>query len=134
MFITLLFVSLILAGAISFVVVYCFREPLRGVLDRIVGADVAAHWYRFVLFVFYIVGVAYGVDTYRIERYIQRNRHDEIMPPLDAQAWIFELYQVVERTLGGLAHAMVTLLILGLIAVVVLRVFGTRSENPTAKT
>lgn len=133
MFITLLFVSLILAAAISFAVVYSFRRPLRGILERIVGSDVADHWYRFTSFVFYIVGVAYGVDMNRIERYIQKSHKDEITPSLDTEAWIFELYQVIERTLGGLARAMVTVLILGLIAVVVLRVWGHKSAT-TAKT
>jgi hypothetical protein len=129
MFITLLVVTLILAAGIAFLGLRFFRPPLRGILHRIVGADAAEHWYRFAVFALYITSVGHGVQVYRLDRYIQQVHRDAIIPPLSVDAWVYEIYQVIERTLEGLAWGAMTIFIIGLLAIVVLRAFEIRRET-----
>ncbi len=134
MFITLLAVTLVLSAVLAFLGLRYLRSPLRGVLQRIVGNDAAEHWYRFAVFALYVTSVGHGVQVYRLERYIQRLHKDDIMPPLDIEAWVYEIYQVIERTLEGLAYGAMTIFIIGLIAIVVLRIFEIRREKIGAQT
>ena len=134
MFITLLAVTLILSAILAFIGLRYLRSPLRGVLHRIVGADVAEHWYRFAVFALCITSVGHGVQVYRLERYIQKLHKDDIIPTLDTEAWVYELYQVIERTLEGLAYGAMTVFIIGLIAIVVLRIFEIRREKTGGQT
>src|SRR5687767_7805302 len=129
MFITLLLVTLVLAVCIAILGLRYLGKPLRGVLHRIVGVDASDHWYKFAMFALYITSVGHGVQVYGLERYIQTRHKDEIMPPLTVEAWIFELYPVIERTLEGLAWGAMTIFIIGLLALVVLRAFEIRREK-----
>jgi hypothetical protein len=134
MFITLLLITLALAVCIAFLGLRYLRGPLRGVLHRITGADASEHWYRFAVFALYITSVGHGVQVYRLERYIQKTHKDDIMPPLRVEAWVYEIYQVIERTLEGLAWGAMTVFIIGLLAIVVLRAFEIRRERDGGQT
>ena len=134
MFINLLVFTLVLSTVLALLGLRYLRSPLHGVLNRIVGGDAADHWYRFAVFALYITSVGHGVQVYRLERYIQILHKDDIMPHLDAEAWVYELYQVIERTLEGLAYGAMTVFIIGLIAVVVLRIFELRRDKTGAQT
>jgi hypothetical protein len=129
MFITLLIVTLVFALALSLGVVWFLTAALRGVITQIVGATAASYWYRFAVFALYVTGVAYGVDIYRLERYIQRTYKDQITATLDLDAWIFEIYHVIERTLAGLATGAMVIFVFSLIAFVIVRGFETRRSK-----
>jgi hypothetical protein len=137
MFLTLLLVSLVLAAGLAFVVLRFLRPPLRGILNRVIGSDSSEHWFRFALFALYITSVGHGVEAYRLERYIHRLHKDDLLPNLDFESWIYEVYQVIERTLTSLACGVITIFIIALICLVVLRIFEMRRNrvepagNPT---
>jgi hypothetical protein len=122
MFLSLLTVSLVLAAALAFFVLRVLRQPLRGILNRVVGSDASEHWYHFALFALYITSVGHGVESQRLERYIHQLHKDTIVPDLDLESWTYEVYQVIERTLTGLACGVITIFILALFCLVVLRV------------
>jgi hypothetical protein len=122
MFLTLLTVSLILAAILAFCVLRILRPSLRGILNRVVGPDSSEHWYRFALFALYITSVGNGVEAHRLERYIHQLHKDDIVPVLDLESWVYEVYQVFERTLTSLACGVITIFILALFCLVVLRV------------
>jgi hypothetical protein len=122
MFLALLTVSLILAAVLAFFVLRVLRQPLRGILNRVVGSDASEHWYRFALFALYITSVGHGVESHRLERYIHQLHKDDIVPVLDLESWVYEAYQVIERTLTSLACGVITIFILALFCLVVLRV------------
>jgi hypothetical protein len=130
MFITLLLVSLVLAAALALFVLRILRPSLRGILDRVVGVDAAEHWYRFAIFALYITSVGHGVYGYRLERYIQKLHKDDVISTLDLEAWVYEVYLVVERTLTSLACGAITVFIIALICLVVLRSFEMRHHRP----
>jgi hypothetical protein len=133
MFTTLLIVTLMVAACIAFLGLRYLRAPLRGVLQRIAGVDSAEHWYRFAIFALYITSVGHGVQVYRLERYIQKTHKDAVMPPLTAEAWVYEIYQVIERTLEGLAWGAMTIFIIGLLSMVILRAFEIRRDKSGAR-
>ena len=133
MFITLLVVTLILAGTLAFVGLRYLRSPLRGVLNRVAGPDAAEHWYRFAMFALYITSVGHGVQVFRLERYLQKTNKDAVIPPLTFEAWVYEIYQVIERTFEGLAWGAMTIFIIGLLAIVVLRAFEIRRDKTGAQ-
>jgi len=128
MFITLLLISLVLAASLAFVGLRLLRPSLRGILNHVVGVEAADHWFRFAVFSLYITSVGNGVYGSRLERYIQQLHKDAIIAPLTVDSWVFEIYQVIERTLSGLACGAITFFIISLICLVVLRVFQMRSS------
>ncbi len=103
MFITLLVATLVFGTCIVFLGMRYLCSPLRGVLHRIVGVDASEHWYRFAVFALFIASVACRVQVDRLVRSIRTTHEDEVMPPLTVEAWVYEIYQVIERTLEGLA-------------------------------
>jgi hypothetical protein len=133
MFITLLVVSLVLAASLAFAVLRLLRPSLRAILHRIVGTEATEHWFRFAVFSLYITSVGHGVYGYRLERYIQQLHKDAIIAPLNLEAWVFEVYQVIERTLTSLACGAITFFIISLICIVVLRVFEMRYSTTGSK-
>ncbi|HEX8372012.1 MAG TPA: hypothetical protein VF585_04480 [Chthoniobacterales bacterium] len=130
MFITLLTVTLLLAVIITALIVRLLAPSIRGILTRLVGDQVASHWQKFTIFALYISGVSHGVDLYRLERYIQKTHEKDVIPPLTLESWIFELYQVVERTLGGLTWAAMTVFVISLIAFIIVRGFEMSRQQP----
>jgi hypothetical protein len=129
MFVTLLVVSLILAAFLALVVLRFLRSSLRGILNRVVGTDSADHWYRFALFALYITSVGHGVEAYHLDRYIQKLHKDDFIATLSLDTWVYELYEVVERTLTALACGVVTIFIIALVCLVVLRIFEMRQSR-----
>jgi hypothetical protein len=125
---------LALAACIAFVGLRYLRGPLRGVLHRLVGLDASEHWYRFAIFALYITSVGHGVQVSRLERYIQKTHKQDVMPRLTVEAWIYEIYQVIEWTLQGLGLGAMTVFVIGLLAVVVLRAFEMRRDKSGAQT
>jgi hypothetical protein len=73
-----------------------------------------------------------GVDLNRLDRYILKTEEKQIIPPLNLDSWVFELYQVLERTLGGLTSAAMTIFVIALIAFIIVRGFESRREQPNA--
>lgn len=70
MFLLLLVTTLGVALLTSAIVVLFFKKPIRQILDRIIGEDIAEGWQRFLLFAIYVVGVSAGVQIWKLEQYV----------------------------------------------------------------
>jgi hypothetical protein len=70
MFLLLLLLTLGVALGTAAVVVAFFRRPIRQILDRIVGEEIAGGWQRFLLFAVYVVGVSSCVQIWKLEQYV----------------------------------------------------------------
>jgi hypothetical protein len=123
-FFTLLLLTLGVALLTSLVVVLFFRKPIRQILDRVIGDDLASGWQRFLLFAIFVVGVSSGVQIWKIEQYA---RPDPNGPPgaralsLDATSIGLEIYRTVIQTLQGVAWALLLFFVVALVAHAIVR-------------
>lgn len=126
MFLTLLLVTLGVALATAALVVLFFSRPIRQILDRIIGEEIAAGWHRFLIFAVFVVGVSSGVQIWKLEQYL----HPE-MPvgprgtpralTLDAASIGLEIYRTVISVLKGVAWALLVFFVVALVAFVLTR-------------
>ena len=108
MFLMLLLLTLVVALLTAGVVVLLFRRPIRQILDRIIGPDLAPAWQRFLLFAIYVVGVSSGVQIWKLEQYIRAENvgpNGAVRPPfvLNAEAIGLEVYRTMLQVLQGVA-------------------------------
>src|SRR5678816_3518052 len=107
MFVAVLFLTLGVALLTSSVVVLCFKRPIRQILDRVIGDDLAGGWQRFLLFAIFVVGVSSGAQVWKLEQYL---RVDPNAPPggrqltLDGPAIALEVYRTVIQTPVSYTH------------------------------
>jgi len=125
MFLLLLVTTLGVALLTSGIVVFCFKKPIRQILDRIIGADIAGGWQRFLLFAIYVVGVSSGVQIWKLEQYV----HPQQMGPdgksvtltLDTPSMALEVYRTIIQVLQGIAWALLVFFVVALIAFAITR-------------
>jgi hypothetical protein len=108
-FFVLLLLTLGVALLTSLIVVLFFRRPIRQILDRIIGEDLASGWQRFLLFAIFVVGISSGVQIWKLEQYVHPMPG---APPetrqvlaLDATSIALEIYRTVIQALQGVAWA-----------------------------
>ena len=124
MFFALLLLTLGVALLTASVVVLFFKKPVRQILDRIVGDDLASGWQRFLLFAIFVMGVSSGVQIWKLEQYL---RTDPGAPPgtraftLDAPSIALEVYRTIIQTLQGVAWALLIFFVVALIAHAIVR-------------
>jgi hypothetical protein len=125
MFFALLLLTLGVALLTSLTVVMFFRRPIRQILDKVIGDDLAAGWQRFLLFAIFVVGVSSGVQIWKLEQYLQP---DPGVPAgmrrvlaLDATSMGLEVYRTVIQTLQGVAWALLLFFVVALIAHAIVR-------------
>lgn len=123
MFLLLLLVTLLVALAVSLVVVGLFARPIDSILRRIIADDISAAWLRYLKFAIVVVGVSAGVRIYEIEKYITPQRHDKEarVIELTSERWILELYRTVIESLQGIAWMLLVFFVFALIAYVIVR-------------
>jgi hypothetical protein len=125
MFLVLLLVTLVVALATAGIVVALFRRPIRQILDRIIGAELAPAWQRFLLFAIYVVGVSSGVQIWKLEQYIRAEGGPAGAgrPPflLNAESMGLEIYRTILQVLQGVAWALLVFFVVALAAFVFLR-------------
>ena len=131
MFFVLLLLTLGVALLTSLIVVLFFRRPIRQILDRIIGEDLASGWQRFLLFAIFVVGVSSGVQIWKLEQYVHPMPG---VPPgtrqvlaLDATSIALEIYRTVIQTLQGVAWALLLFFVVALIAHAIVRRQESRS-------
>jgi hypothetical protein len=125
MFLVLLALTLGVALATSALVVFFFNRPIRQILDRIIGEEIAAGWHRFLLFAIFVVGVSSGVQIWKLEQYV----HPERLGPdgsarvlaLDGPSIGLEIYRTIIQTLQGVAWALLVFFVVALIAFAIIR-------------
>ncbi len=123
MFLLLLLVTLLVALAVSLIVVGLFARPIDAILRRIIADDISAAWLRYLKFAIVVVGVSAGVRIYEIEKYITPERHDKEarIIALTSERWILELYRTVIEALQGIAWMLLVFFVFALIAYVIVR-------------
>lgn len=130
MFFALLLLTLGVALLTASIVVLFFRKPVRQILDRIVGEDLASGWQRFLLFAIFVVGVSSGVQIWKLEQYLRTDPGappGARVPPLDAASMSLEIYRTVIQTLQGVAWALLLFFVVALIAHAIVRRRETRA-------
>ncbi len=123
-------VSLLTAGA----VVLGFRKPVREILERILGPDIAHAWQRFLTFALFVVGVSAGVQVWKLEQYLQPQTGPDgksRVLTLDGPALALETYRTVIQVLQGMAWALLVFFVIALLAFVIVRIVEAR-QRPAA--
>lgn len=126
MFLVLLLLTLVVALLTSGIVVAVFRRPTRQILDRIIGAELAPAWHRFLLFAIYVVGVSSGVQIWKLEQYVRvENAGPEpsgrVPLALNAESMGLEVYRTILQVLQAVAWALLVFFVVALAAFVFLR-------------
>jgi hypothetical protein len=121
MVLSLLLVTFLVAVLVSFGVAALFRNSLRTILNRILSADLAGAWNRYITFAIYVVGVSGGVRIWEIEKYITPRVENEAPIVLTSDRWLLEIYRTVIATLQSTAWMLLVVFAVALIAVVIVR-------------
>ena len=130
MFFSLLFVTFLIAAAVSALVVYMFDRPIRRILERIVSDELSSAWHRYIKFAAFVVGVSGGVPLYQLDRYVNPQRPDFAALELTAEAWTLEVYRTVIGTLQSIAWMLLVVFVVALVAFVIVRAFELRRPKP----
>ena len=125
MFVLLLVTTLGVALLTSAIVVFFFKKPIRQILDRIIGEEIAEGWQRFLLFAVFVVGVSSGVQIWKLEQYV----HPQPVGPdgrtatlaLDTPSMALEIYRTIIQVLQGIAWALLVFFVVALIAFAITR-------------
>jgi hypothetical protein len=135
MFYWLLALTLSVSLATSGAVVFGFRKPIREILERILGADIASAWQRFLTFSLFVVGVSAGVQIWKLEQYLQPQPGPDgktRVLTLDTPAVTLEVFRTVIQVLQGMAWALLVFFVVALLAFVIVRLVEFRSKDRPA--
>jgi len=120
-FLLLLIITLAIAVLVSLLVLMFFRKPVDKIFARIIGEDIAVAWRKFLTFALFVVGVSSGVNIWKLERFIQPEVKDAVVPALTPEYWGLEIYRTIIDTLGGLAWSLLIFFVIALIAFVIVK-------------
>jgi hypothetical protein len=120
-FVLLLVITLVIAIAVSGLVVLFFRKPIDKIFARIIGEEISIAWRKFLTFALFVVGISSGVNIYKLERFVSPTVEPAQRPVLSAQFWALEVYRTIIGTLGGLAWALLVFFVVALIAFALVR-------------
>jgi len=120
-FLILLIVTLAIAIVVSALVVFAFRKPVDSIFARIIGEDISSAWRKFLMFALFVVGIASGVQVWKLERFIEPETAEHARPVLTPEFWGLEIYRTIIGALGGLAWALLIFFVVGLIAFAMVR-------------
>jgi len=125
MFLSLLLVTILLAGLISALVALLFTRPLTAILNRIVSDEIGGAWVRYMQFAIMVAGISGGVAIYQLEKYITAPSwtKDAKIVELTGERWVLELYRTGIGTLQSIAWLLLVFFSIALIAYVIVR-FG----------
>lgn len=132
MFLVLLGVTFIVSLAVAVAAVRAFSPSIARILRRIIADEISEGWLQYVRFAMLVVGISAGVRVYELERYINPNRFNEAIAPLDLtrDRWVLEVYRTVIETLQGIAWMLLCFFAVALIAYVIVRIFELRRGKP----
>lgn len=128
MFITLLIVTFLIAGAVALLVARWFATPVERILGRIVEPEMTFAWARYLRFAILVVGISSGVRIFQLERYISPWAGDPqaAILQLTRDRWVLEIYRTVIGTMQGIAWVLLIFFVVALLAFVVVRLGETR--------
>jgi high-affinity nickel permease len=129
MFLTLLLVTLVIAGLTAIAVAWTFGRPIRKILDRLVSEELGSAWASYVRFAIVVVGISGGVRIHALERYLVP-RGDAAPLVLNQDRWILEVYGALIGALQSMAWFLLIFFLFALIAYVLVRGFEHRQRRP----
>ena len=127
-FLILLIVTLFIACGVSLLVIMFFRKPIDKIFARIIGEEISIAWRKFLTFALFVVGVASGVNIWKLEQFVQPITDNMPRPVLSAEYWGLEIYRTVIGSLAGLAWALLVFFVVALIAFAIVKRKEVRSE------
>lgn len=127
MFITLLVVTFIVALIVSFLVALIFWKPIKKILNRLVSEDIYTAWSKYIIFAIFVVGIAGGVNIWKLDRYITPDDKGQILQ-LTQERWILEIYRTVIGTLSSVAWMLFVFFIFALLAYVIVKGLEMRRQ------
>jgi hypothetical protein len=135
MIILLFLTTFVIAFLISFIVVALFNKSIENILKRVVPDEIGYAWLRYMRFAIFVFGIGGGVRVWDMEKYLtSQDPSKEAVVQLTGYRWVLEIYQTMISTLQSTAGILLAFFIIGLIAVVVVRIFETRnSKTETTK-
>jgi hypothetical protein len=104
MFVTLFFVTFLLALAVSAIVAWISKEAIESVLNRYFAAHISAAMSKYLRFAVVVVGVAMGTRVQALEDYVSapswtKANMDSALTPA---VWAMELYRTAMGALAGI--------------------------------
>jgi hypothetical protein len=104
MFVTLFFVSFLLALAVSAIVAWISKEAIENVLNRYFASHISAAMSKYLRFAVVVVGVAMGTRIQVLEDYISASSvtKESMDASLTPAVWAVELYRTAMSTLAGI--------------------------------
>lgn len=132
MFITLLIVTFLIAGAVAVVVARWFAAPIQRILGQIVDQEITFAWTMYLRFAILVVGISSGVRVFQLERYISPQvfgpENTEILQ-LNRDRWVLEIYRTIIGTLQGIAWVLLVFFVVALLALVIARFGDARARR-----
>jgi hypothetical protein len=128
---TLLVVTFAIAAVVSFAVARLFSRSLRQILERLVAAELAGAWHRYVIFALYVVGISGGVRVWSLEQYVIPREPRTAPLVLTADRWTLEVYRTVIGTLQSAAWMLLVVFVFLLVAYVIARGQELRAARAT---
>lgn len=134
MFLTLMFVTLLLSAVVSLLAARAFAPPLQHILQRLIADPIYQAWQRYMQFAIFVVGISSGVRIYDLERYISpmAGDKDATILTLTHERWVLELYRTIIETLQGIAWMLLVFFVVSLIAYVIIRLAELKQANRDA--
>lgn len=131
MFLGLLFVTVVVAFAVSAATAWAFTKPLDGILKRIITDAISSAWLRYLQFAILVVGISSGVRVHDLERFLGPGAGSAQTSGLSLDRWVWEIYQTTIESLQGIAWMLLVFFVFALIAYVIVRIGEMRSETST---
>jgi hypothetical protein len=129
MLLTLLFATLAIAIAVSFIVTRLFHRSIATILQRIASEELSGAWKRYVIFAIYVVGISGGVRVWELEKYVNPRGKDAAPIVLNADRWTLEVYRTIIETLQSIAWMLLVFFVAALVAYVVVRGWELRRQT-----
>lgn len=129
MIIMLLITTFLIAFVVASLVVFLFTKPIDSILKRLVPLDISPAWAKYLRFAIYVVGIGGGVRVWDFEKYLTIQEPYKEIVPLTSERWVLEIYQTIIGTLQSAAIMLLVFFIVALVAVVIVRLFETRSTK-----
>jgi hypothetical protein len=135
MFLGLLFVTVIVALAVSVMTAWVFSKPLDSILKRIIADEISSAWLKYLRFAMIVVGVSFGVRVHDLERYLGPAlvSKEAQTVGLSTERWVLEIYRTAIESLQGIAWMLLVFFVFALIAYVIVRIGEMRSEQTSPK-
>ena len=128
MFLALLFVTVVVAFAVSAVAALVFTKPLDSILKRIIADAISSAWLKYLHFAILVVGISSGVRVHDLERFLGPGAGSAQTSGLSLDRWVWEIYQTTIESLQGIAWMLLVFFVFALIAYVIVRIGEMRAE------